>query len=410
MNTRVDEVRGAFRAAFAAALVAVDPQPAVARALRRLRVRGPVRVAAIGKAAPAMARGAADALGDRLLGGVAVSDHLEAVPAGVRLMVGGHPFPDHRSESAGYALLAEAYVTAPRETLLVLVSGGGSALAEVPPVAVTIEDLAATQHALLHGGVPIDEVNTVRRHCSRLKHGALLSRSGAGRVITLLVSDVAGAPATTIASGPTLADATTTAEALEVLDRRGLRTAVPRSVLEHLERGALPALPGPPHLWEVLADGATALAAAERELRNAGYKTQSLGSVLSGEAVEAAGQMAAESEPGRVDLACGETTVTVRGTGRGGRNQSGALAAALALDGESGVFGAFATDGIDGPTDAAGAIVDGATASRARKAGLDPADRLADDDAYPVLAATGDLVVVGPTGTNVADLWMCWRG
>jgi glycerate-2-kinase len=369
-----------------------------------------VRVAAIGKAAPAMVRGAADALGAQLLGGVVVSDHAERVPAGMRLVIGGHPFPDHRSEAAGYALLAEAYVTAPRETLLVLVSGGGSALAEVPPVAVTIEDLAATQYALLHGGVPIDEVNTVRRHCSRLKNGALVARSGAGRVITLLVSDVTGTPATTIASGPTLADATSAEDALVILDRHGLRASVPRAVIEHLERGAFPAAPGPPHLWEVVADGATALAAAERELRRAGYETNSFGSALGGEAAEAARRMVAAATAEQVDLICGETTVTVRGNGRGGRNQSGALAAALLLEGETAVFGAFATDGIDGPTDAAGAIVDGATVRRARSAGLDPAGRLADDDAYPVLAATGDLVVTGPTGTNVADLWMCWRG
>lgn len=376
---------------------AVDPAEATRRAIPP--DLGPVTVLALGKAAPAMCRGAAEALGDRLLGGVAVSHHRQPVPDKVRLLVGAHPFPNADSVRAGEALFEAAV-----GDLLVLVSGGGSSLAELPPPGMDIAHVAATHQALMNAGAPIEDLNLVRRHLSMIKNGGLVRN--ARSVTTLLVSDVIGAPADLVASGPSLADDTTPRMALDVIRRYGLKA--PEPVEAWLASGTGPARKREHH-WEVVAAGPTALASAKRYLEEAAMEVQVLDGFLTGDAEEAAISMLRNAEPGLVTLACGETTVKVTAGGVGGRNQHAALAAALALHGAEGVFAALGTDGIDGPTVAAGAIIDGGTCSRIRLAGLDPVAALANRDSHGALTASGDAVITGPTGTNVGDLWMVWH-
>jgi glycerate 2-kinase len=408
----VAAARGLLVRAFRAALEAVEPERVVREHLETQEIPGDVvKVVAIGKAAAGMCRGAAGVLGDRILGGVAVSDHQERVPPGIRLFVGGHPYPDEHSLFAGSAVLAEARHARPDETMLVLVSGGGSALAEALPPGVDLDDVTATHRLLMNAGVPIERLNTVRRHLSTLKHGGLLRASGARTVVTLLISDVVDGPPTAIASGPTLPDESTPADALAVIAEAGLRDRVPTGVLGHLEAAEPPPPPGPHHQWAVVANGSTAAHAVQSELlRSEGLRAPIVTTTLRGEASVQGRRMVEAAQPGMALIAAGETTVTVRGGGSGGRCQEAALAAALAIDGSTDIlFGAFATDGVDGPTNAAGAVVDGGTVARIRAAGIDPEAALAANDSHRALDASGDLVTTGPTGTNVSDLWIAWR-
>ncbi len=393
--------------AYQHAVAAVEPASAVASHLTANPPAGDrIRIIAIGKAAPAMCRGAAQVLGGRLVGGVAVSDHEETVPAGIELMIGSHPFPDAASLRAGRRILEEA-ASSDHDALLVLVSGGGSALAEVPAGGLGIEDLAATQKALMNAGVPIEGLNTVRRHLSILKHGGV-ARVATRPLTSILISDVIDAPASAIASGPTLADATTPADAAALIRDRGLD--VPGKVLEHLDTAPV-STPPPDHDWVTVADGASAARAAASFLRASGVEARVVTTRLRGETQVEALAFVAATLKGEVAIAAGETTVHVAGTGSGGRNQHAALAVAIDIEGRAEtVFAALGTDGIDGPTPAAGAIVDGSTASRIRQAGVDPGEALARCDSHPALDAAGALVVTGPTGTNVGDLWLAWQG
>lgn len=414
-----DELRARLQKAYQAALRAVDPAAAVRRHLRRAGSRVEVdgrplppvdtaRIAALGKAALGMARGACEVLGDLVSEGVAVSDHPEPLPEPVQLLLGEHPFPGPGSLAGGEALLHLAHRTGPGELLVVLVSGGGSALAEAPLPGLTLEELAEVQRRLMAAGTPIEELNCVRRHLSQLKDGGLLRAVAGGSVATLLISDVVDAPASAIASGPTLADGSTPGEALAILGARlGVET-LPR-VRQALERSAAPAVDDTPHVWSVVADGATAASAVLEAGRESGMPARLVTTALRGEARDAAAT-AVQTAAGGISILTGETTVTGAVSGRGGRNQEAALAAAILIDGRSGWgFAALGTDGIDGPTDAAGAVVDWETVRRGREQGLDPHDHLARHDSYPFLAASGDLVRTGPTGTNVGDVWMVVR-
>jgi len=386
-------VRDEILAAFRAGLAAVDPERTTKAASDRLlESNRDVWVAALGKAAPAMARGAAWSLGDRMAGGLAVSDHDEAVPDGCALLIGAHPVPDERSLVAGRALLHFAARVPEDADLLVLVSGGGSALAEVPIPGMGLETYSDLTQALMNAGTPISELNLVRRHLSQVKNGGLAAATRARSLVTLLMNDVIDAPASTIASGPTLSDGSSPAEAEVVLrDRLGLAS---RSLHPVVHR------PHPDHRWEVIADGPTAARAAAASIGGTIWTE-----TLRGEASEVAVEMADACTDGEVLVACGETTVTVRGDGSGGRNQEAALAAAIRIEGTKHGFAALGTDGIDGPTTAAGAIVDGGTVERIRKGGIDPNETLARNDSHAALTAAGDTVITGPTGTNVGDLW-----
>lgn len=401
------EIREAFREAFRAALEAVEPERLTFERLSTMDVRPPVTVLALGKAAPGMARGAGRALGDQVAEGVVVSDHVEPVPDGWRLVVGGHPFPDDRSLQAGAALLEAAVEAPPSGTVVVLLSGGGSALAEAPVRGVDLDDLVSLNRTLMEAGVPIEETNLVRRHLSLLKNGGLAAATTA-RLVTLLISDVVDGPASDVASGPTLPDGSERSDALAVLERRGLTDRVPARVVEALSGkvGRNRAV-ADDHHWEVLADCATAAHAARDAFGDRAATVAT--TALRGDAREEALRLYHDTEPGEVLVAAGETTVVVTGSGLGGRNQHAALAVALRAEAEPGVFAAFATDGRDGPTPAAGGIIDAGSAGRMRAAGVDPGRALRDCDSHRALHASGDLVVTGATVTNVGDLWMAWR-
>jgi len=377
--------------AYRAALEAVDAEQKVFERVEDLDIAGDVTIAALGKAAPGMVRGAARSLGERLIGGVAVSDHAEPVPKSIRLILGSHPVPDATSVTAGKALLEIA--ASARDHLLVLVSGGGSALAEVPII--DISEIGRVQTSLMRAGAKIHELNIVRRHLSRLKNGGIL-RAARVPVTTLLVSDVVDGPPGDIASGPTIRDDSTPEDARAIIERYGLKelpfsspgdTGVP-----------------PDHRFEVIAGYADAVRGAADHLRSLGYAVET--SAIQGGAVQEVHRLCDRLSDDSILVAGGETTVMVTGDGTGGRNQHAALAAASAIEGVPALFAALGTDGRDGPTDAAGAIVDGGTAGRIRAAGLDPVEMLNRCDSHTALAASSDLVKTGSTGTNVGDIWM----
>lgn len=425
---------------FRAAVAAVEPEGLVRRFLEVrpevLEVPGSVRMVGVGKAAAAMAHGAVGVLGERLSGGVAIvpSGSRGVVPEGVRVFAGGHPVPNAEGVGGSEEVLALAEALGRDDLLLCLVSGGGSALMTLPPEGVSLADVRATTDALLRAGATIQELNAVRKHLDRLKGGRLARAAAPARVLALVLSDVVGNPLDVIASGPVSPDPTTFEDAAAVLERHGLwNDRLPRAVREHLERGVAGRTdespgPGDPAFarveTHVVGDNGVAAEAARAEAERRGYRTLLLSTLVSGEAREVGRVLAALGAevlrsgrplaPPACLVAAGETTVTVTGSGRGGRNQEVALGAAIALDellgdsseGSRVLVVAAGTDGIDGPTDAAGALATGATVGRAREAGGDPRRALADNDAYPFFDSLGDLVVTGPTGTNVMDLML----
>jgi hydroxypyruvate reductase len=374
-----------------------------------------------------MAAAAEQVLGDRIADGlVVVKDGYRADTHRVRLVEAGHPVPDVRGEAAAREIRAIAESATADDVLLVLVSGGGSALTPAPAPPITLADKQAMTRLMLAAGATINELNAVRKHCSLLKGGQLARAAAPATVRALLLSDVIGDRLDVIASGPTAPDASTYADALAILDRFDLRSRAPKSIVERLEagkRGEIPETPKPDdpvfrHVTNtVIGNNRLVVDAAADEAVRLGYGPHVLTRSLEGEARQVAARLVALARAIREGrgpvaapacvIAAGETTVTVRGGGRGGRCQEFALAAALEMDGADGMVAlAAGTDGTDGPTDAAGGIVDGQTAGRARALGLDPRARLEDNDANPLLAAVGDLVVTGPTNTNLLDLYL----
>lgn len=434
-------LRDALKEIREAALRAVDPAAAVRRHLQiiegELHVAGEswslaalerIWLLSAGKAAAPMAAAAGELLEPYLKAGLVVTKYAHAtgatLPARVQVIEAGHPVPDeagHRGAAAMLELLAES---ASRDLVLVLLSGGGSALLPLPVPGVTLPELQATTELLLRSGATIAELNAVRKHLSRLKGGQLARAAAPAPLVALILSDVVGDPLDVIASGPTVPDPTTYADAWAVLGRYDLRSEVPATVSAHLRAGLAGERPETPKpgaaLFEqvhnqLIGSNRQAALAAVETARRLGYPTLLLTTFMEGEAREVARVAAALAKGLRrhgdplKPPAClvwgGETTVTVRGAGKGGRNQELALAAAQALAGwEEIAIMALATDGTDGPTDAAGAVIDGSTVRRARELGLKPQAALDQNDAYPLLAATGDLLRLGPTGTNVNDL------
>ncbi|HID89243.1 MAG TPA: DUF4147 domain-containing protein [Anaerolineae bacterium] len=439
---RQEELREQVMELIWAALGAANPMRAVARHLRwegeRLRVGDRLydlpadrRVVVIGagKAGAGMAAGVEAVLGDRIDAGW-VNVRYGYEPAHplrhVHIHPAGHPLPDRAGMEGTERILGLVDSLGEGDLALVLISGGASALLVQPVEGVTLEDLQRLTDELLRGGATIEETNAVRKHLSQVKGGRLarrITQRGACAAV-LVLSDVVGNPLDAIGSGPCAPDPTTFADARAVLERHSMLDRAPAAVRTYLERGLRGEVeetpkPGDPlfgHIHHVIVgDNRTAALAAAERARALGFHTQVLTTYLEGEAREVGTVLAAlAKEEARYASplphpAClilgGETTVTVRGGGRGGRNQEAALAAALALEGWEGVMVAtLATDGTDGPTDAAGAIATGETVARARALGLDPADHLARNDAYSFFAALGDLILTGPTGTNVCDL------
>ncbi len=424
---------------FQAALEAVSGATAVRRHLVRagslLQADGvtidltPVRrlfVVGAGKAAGPMAAAVEEILGDRLTAGCVVVKYGHGVPISrVRLVEAGHPVPDAAGLRAADEILRMAREATAQDLLLVLLSGGGSALLPLPAPGIRLTEKQEVTSLLLGCGATIQEINTVRSHLSRIKGGQLAAAAAPARTLSLLLSDVVGDSLQTIASGPTAPDPSTFADAEALLERYDLVGKVPVSVREHLRAGVRGERPETPKPGDRLFATVTnlivgslreALTAAAEAAHRLGLTPQILTSTLQGEAREVArlyGSLTRQvrtsrdpTPPPACLLTGGETTVTLSGlVGRGGRNMELAAAAALALQDLPQVLLLSAgTDGTDGPTDAAGALVDGTTCARAKTRGLDLERALQRHDTYPLFQALGDLVVTGPTGTNVMDM------
>lgn len=373
-------------------------------------------VIGFGKASIGMGRGLLRVIEGFDVTGILVTGTGEAV-APLEILEGSHPVPDDRSLEAGRRVMEIARAVQADDIVFVLISGGGSSLVEVPAGRLTLSDLAATNRLMLQCGATIGEINTVRKHLSALKGGHLAEAAGeAAVIVTLILSDVVGNPLDVIASGPTMPDPTTFADALTVLERRGLRSSVPVSVLQHLTEGAAGRIAETPQRGEVfdrqvtavVCDAGFAARAAVEAADALGHPARIVTTELEGEAREIARRVVRDTEdlaPGEMLVYAGETTVTVTGEGRGGRNQELALAASIELSGRDDVILlALGTDGIDGATDSAGAFGDGTAIERARRAGMDAHDHLLSNDSHTLLAAIGDTADCGPTGTNVGDL------
>src|SRR5215207_5737854 len=417
-----------LREIHSAGLAAADPGEAV---LRSLRVEGDsilagdarfeaerVFVLAAGKAAGAMARAAEELFGDRIAGGLIVTkDGHEASSGRLDFVFAAHPEPDERSVEAARRTEKLARSLGEGDLLLALISGGASALLADPAPPIELSDLKQLTGALLRSGAHIGEINTVRKHVSVLKGGGLVSLAAPARTLALLLSDVVGDDPSAIASGLTAPDPTTLEDTRRVLERYGIEP--PESVAEHLKNAEETPKPGDA-IFDRVANvicggGRHAAEAAVEKARELGYEPLLLSTTVTGDARGIASVYAAvirevfESgnplPPPCAVISGGEATVTVRGDGKGGPNQEFALTLAVELDGIGG-WAALAvdTDGNDGPTDAAGGLVDGATAEIIRSGGIDPEVALANNDAYAALQAGGELLITGPTGTNVNDL------
>jgi hydroxypyruvate reductase len=396
--------------AFRAGIAGVDPETVTAGVVEQLDFSGSRRVVVIaaGKASVAMARGvdrAADSVD-----GVIVAPAPADAPFPV--IVGGHPTPTEGSVAGARQALDLARSAGSDDVVVCLISGGASALLAAPAGGLSVEDLQRTNRTLLECGADIVETNTVRKHLSAIKGGRLAAAAERSRLVTLVLSDIVGNPLDAIGSGPTVPDPTTYEDALAVVDRYGLHDHLLEGVVGHLERGRAGQIPETPihshprHEIEIVGSGAVAAEAAATFIRSKGVRARVVSTRHIGEAREAAvSAVLTPSDAGEVLVFAGETTVTVAGSGSGGRNQEAALAAAIEIDGRPITFLAGGTDGVDGPTDAAGGIVDGRTIDRGRAMGIDATGSLRNNDAGTYLATTDDLVVTGPTGTNVADLW-----
>lgn len=424
-NDVLDFVRAVLDAADAARLVeeALDE-----RTLADLSSRRAFNLVALGKAAPRMVSGFLSLARSGLREGLVAGTHLDAdLPKSLRWIEAGHPVPTAASEEAGRQALRLAASVSPGETLVVLISGGGSALLAAPAEGLTLASKQEVTRRLLLAGADIHSLNSVRKHLSAVKGGRLAAASR-GDTLSLAISDVVGNDLSVIASGPTTPDPSTYGDALAVLDRLGGRAAYPHDAVRVLERGAgnlLPETPKPddPRLRRskarVIGSRETVLATAEKAARLRGYEVHVIDGPVTGEAratapshVERMIAIARGMEGKACVISGGETTVEVRGRGRGGRNQEFALAAlpVIASAGVRAVLASFGTDGVDGPTGAAGAIVDVTSASRAEGLALQPVDFLENNDSYPFFEALGDLVVTGPTGTNVGDVQILLTG
>jgi hydroxypyruvate reductase len=430
--------RAHARQIFAAGLQAADPGSCVRRALSlegsHLRIGdssfalGDVSrllVVGAGKATPAMAAAVEEILGKSIQAGAINTKYGHGLPLRrIAIAECGHPVPDQAGLRGAERVLALLEGLDEDALVLGLFSGGGSALLPAPAEGISLEEKQETTRLLLSCGATIGQINALRKHLSRIKGGLLARAAAPARLVCLLLSDVIGDPLDTIASGPAYPDPTTFAHCLEIADHYGLRHRLPESVRLRLEQGAQGRLPETPKEGDpcfarvqniVIGNNGLAVEAAAQQARTLGYNTLILSTRLQGEARQVAAMLAsvalevkAGDRPAKKPaclIAGGETTVTLRGPGKGGRNQELALAAALHLEGHQGIaLLAAGTDGTDGPTDAAGAFADGATLARGRTKGLSARDFLERNDSYTYFHQLGDLLLTGPTGTNVMDL------
>lgn len=412
---------------FTAGLQAVDPEAAVAgflgRRKRELNRFDRIYLVGAGKAGVPMARAAEETAGERYAGGIViVKEGHGGRLRNTEVLEASHPEPGRRGAEATAALLEFLQLRVGREDLLIVVlSGGGSALLVSPADGITLEDKKAATSALIRCGARIQEINAVRKHLSRVKGGRLLDYAGECRVLTLILSDVVGDDIPSIASGPTSPDPSTFQDCREIVRRYDLSSKLPEPVLKLIEAGEEESpKPGDARFERVsnhiVAGNIQALEAAARQARKLGYRPLVLSSSLEGDTAAAAGfhvailrEILASENP--VARPCclisgGETTVEVKGDGKGGRNMEFVLWCARWVDGWSGAFvvASLGSDGNDGPTDAAGAAAFPDTVERARGQGLTAEDFLERNDSYHFFKALDDLIVTGPTRTNVMDL------
>ena len=415
-NPQDAQPQDALRSLFDAALAAADPALTVPPHLPAPPAGRTVVVGA-GKASAAMARAVEDNW-DGDLSGLVVTRTGCAVPCDrIEIVEAAHPVPDTAGLQAAERILGLAKDLSADDLLLALISGGGSALLTLPAAGLTLEDKQAVNSALLRSGATIGEMNCVRKHLSAIKGGRLAAAASPAGIVSLLISDVPGDDPAVIASGPTVADPTTTEDALGVIEKFAID--VPPAVADALRSAAAETpKPGSPAFestdTRIVARPQGSLEAAASKVEEMGWTAVILGDAIEGEARDVARQHATlalgametgkPAKPPAVLLSGGEVTVTLKGKGRGGPNTEYLLALALALDGEAGIHAlACDTDGIDGSEDNAGAVIGPKTLARARDLGLDAVKYLADNDAYGYFEALGDLVVSGPTLTNVND-------
>jgi len=375
-----------------AGLAAVDPERLTAEALAGQSGIATV-VVAIGKAAPAMARGAASVLD--IVGGVCVSDHHEPTPDRLIFKIGDHPVPGAASLEAGAAILDTVRHSPASTPILALISGGGSSLCETPREGVSAGFLSNVTRRLIAGGASIEEMNLVRAHLSAIKGGGV-SRAAGRAIDTYVISDVAGADPGVVASGPTIPLAPDSKAAAAIMRRASIE--IPERVFAAMST-EFDSMPMP--AVTLLADG---IDAAWGVAAAAPAPVEVCSEWLAGEVEAGLDRFLGKAGPG-VTVGVGETVLEVTGGGKGGRNTHAALIAARRLEGTDSVFTSFATDGVDGMSGSAGAIVDGATISR----GGDPTWALGDFDSATYLSASSDLLKCAPTGTNVSDIWVLWR-
>lgn len=432
------QLRRDAEAIFLSGVKAVDPVHSIKRHLKRhdetltvgdrvydLSTYHGVVVIGAGKASAAMAQPLEKILGDRLKAGLVQVKYGHSVPLSkIQVVEAGHPVPDEAGIKGAERIIQLVKSATEKDLVIFLISGGGSALLPSPARGLTMEDKQRTTQILLESGARIHEINTLRKHISQVKGGRLARLAYPATLVSLILSDVIGDDLDSIASGPSVPDRSTFNDCVQILKKYGIREKIPQAVIENLERGARGEIGETPKASDpafertqnlIIGSSILAVRAAKRRAVALGYNSLILSTFIEGETKEAAKMHAAVakeickrdmpvSRPACV-ISGGETTVTIRGKGLGGRNQEFVLAAAIDIDGlERVVVLSGGTDGTDGPTDAAGAIADGLTVKRAQSMGLDPEHYLRDNDSYHFFQALGDLLITGPTFTNVMDL------
>ena len=423
---------------FMAGVKAVDPERAVQKYVRRqgnqlfvgdcsyiLDKYKRIFLIGAGKGTAPMAKALEDILGEWLTKGLIIVKYGHGIPLEkTRILEADHPIPDDAGLRATKELLRQAQECTKEDLILCAFSGGGSALLPAPLSPITLDQKQTTTRLLLECGATIDEINAIRKHLSRSKGGWLAKEAYPATIVSLLLSDVIGDRLDVIASGPTVPDESTYSDCIKIIDRYKLGDRLPKSVTDYFIKGAAGSLPETPkpgdpvfsHVQNlIVGNNRESLLAAQVRALSLGYNTIVLSSQIEGEAREVAQVFGAIGKeisqanlpisPPACIIAGGETTVTIQGRGKGGRNQELALASAIAIDGWEGISLLSAgTDGTDGPTDAAGAIVNGTTCKRARQANLYPRDFLLGNDSYTFFESLGDLLKTGPTRTNVMDI------
>lgn len=434
----LSQLRKDAEAIFRSGVKAVDPIEAVGRHVKRqdeilkvgdksydLKYFSRVIVVGAGKASAAMAQPLEELLGDRLKEGLVQVKYGHSLPLRkIRIVEAGHPVPDKSGIEGAHQIVQLVKSATKKDLLIFLISGGGSALLPSPVEGLTMEDEQRTTQILLESGANIHEINAIRKHISQVKGGRLARLAYPAALVSLFLSDVIGDNLDSIASGPTVPDSSTFGDCVHILEKYRIKNQLPSAVTEHLEKGIRGEVEETPKSDDpafertqnmIIGSNILALKAARSKADELGYNSLILSTFIEGETREVARVHAAIArEILKRDLpvrrpACiisgGETTVTIRGKGLGGRNQEFVLAAAIDVDGlEDVVILSGGTDGTDGPTDAAGAIADGLTVKRAKSMGLDPERYLRENDSYHFFQALGDLLITGPTFTNVMDL------